>query len=94
MEVNPERSVVLEEVERRVQIEARVYSRSAKSEFGNRVGQVDNEDKNQSRYSNISNTYMKMRVYTRKKAQQYWQEQRCGVSDIEDVRVMMWGKIT
>src|SRR5882724_12417261 len=34
-EVNPEQSVALEEIECRVQIEARVYSGSAESEFGN-----------------------------------------------------------
>jgi len=50
--------------------------------------QVDNGYTSQ--YSNMLNIYIKVRLYTRTKAQQCWQKQGCEVGDNEDARVMMW----
>jgi len=47
-----------------------------------------------SQYSDMLNTYMKMRLYTRHEAQQYQWKWRCEVSNNGIVRLMMQREIT
>src|SRR5882724_11720507 len=74
-------SVALEEIEHRVfGWKLELFRKYGIRVQNHRVGHVDNEDKNQSRYLNMSNTYMAGVLYTkignRELGQGYWKCER------------------